>query len=191
MCWLMFMGRGVTQAVRVVLGALMPFIAADLDLDHQRRDRISRLRCGLHVHAGAGGLGRTWHGGRGPILLALGSLGMGAYCIPWSADLFGANGLSACLFVMGLCEGPSYPSMGTLLGRWIPAHERSKAVSISDTGSSFGSMLTFAVAPPLATSLRLAHDDAPLGLRLLIRQPCGTFMPRTAPTSALVPPSEN
>ena len=28
MCWLMFMGRGVTQAVRVVLGALMPFIAA-------------------------------------------------------------------------------------------------------------------------------------------------------------------
>ena len=40
MCWLMFMGRGVTQAVRVVLGALMPFIAADLDLDHQEKGTV-------------------------------------------------------------------------------------------------------------------------------------------------------
>ena len=40
MCWLMFMGRGVTQAVRVVLGALMPFIAADLELDHQEKGTV-------------------------------------------------------------------------------------------------------------------------------------------------------
>ena len=40
MCWLMFMGRGVTQAVRVVLGALMPFIAADLNLDHQEKGTV-------------------------------------------------------------------------------------------------------------------------------------------------------
>ena len=152
MCWLMFMGRGVTQAVRVVLGALMPFIAADLNLDHQEKGTVlAAFAAGYMCTQVLGGWAADRYGGRGPILLALGSLGMGAYCIPWSADLFGANGLSACLFVMGLCEGPSYPSMGTLLGRWIPAHERSKAVSISDTGSSLGSMLTFAVAPPLAT----------------------------------------
>ena len=61
------MGRGVTQAVRVVLGALMPFIAADLDLDHQRRGP-GRLRGGLHVHAGAGRLGRRQVRRAGPIL---------------------------------------------------------------------------------------------------------------------------
>ena len=102
MCWLMFMGRGVTQAVRVVLGALMPFIAADLDLDHQEKGTVfAAFAAGYMCTQVLGGWAADRYGGRGPILLALGSLGMGAYCIPWSADLFGANGLSACLFVMG------------------------------------------------------------------------------------------
>jgi MFS family permease len=151
MCWLCFMGRGVTQAVRVVLGALMPYIATDLELDHKQKGTVlAAFAAGYMCTQVLGGYASDRYGGRGPILFAMGSLGFVFAVAPWCADTYGPNGLAGCLFVMGLCEGPSYPSMGTMLGRWIPAHERSKAVSISDTGSSLGSMLTFAIAPPLA-----------------------------------------
>ena len=150
MCWLMFMGRGVTQAVRVVLGALMPFIAVDLDLDHQEKGTVaSRLRCGLHVHAGAGGWAARPVRRAGSYFLALGSLGMGATCIPWSADLFGANGLSACLFVMGLCEGPSIRRWAHCWDDGSPRTNEARSRSPTLDLHRFDAHLR--VAPPLAT----------------------------------------
>ena len=69
---------------------------------------------------------------------------------------------------MGLCEGPSYPSMGTLLGKMDPAPERSKAVLHLRYWifARFDAHLRGSTS--ISNFVRLAHDDAPLGLRLLI-----------------------
>ena len=65
MCWLLFMGRGVTQAVRVVLGALMPFIAADLNLDHQEKGTVlAAFAAGYLVEQSLSVRGRAANRGR-------------------------------------------------------------------------------------------------------------------------------
>lgn len=81
MCWLCFMGRGVTQAVRVVLGALMPYIATDLELDHKQKGTVlAAFAAGYMCTQVLGGYASDRYGGRGPILLPWGAL---ASCSPW------------------------------------------------------------------------------------------------------------
>ena len=94
--------------------------------------------------------------GRGPArlqglsLLALVGLSLGSWVAPAALGDYGLNAFAAVYFAMGFCEGPSYPSTGVALARWIPEHERSKALSIADTGSSVGSMVAFSLAPVVA-----------------------------------------
>ena len=85
MCWLMFMGRGVTQAVRVVLGALMPFIAADLELDHQEKGTVFAAFAAGYMCAQVLGAGpRTGTAGGVPFYCAW-IFRNGCVLHPWSA----------------------------------------------------------------------------------------------------------
>lgn len=52
--------------------------------------------------------------------------------------------------VKALNAGPSYPTAGSMLSKWIPPHERGAAMSIVDTGTSIASMCTFSLSPILA-----------------------------------------
>eukprot|EP00440_Ansanella_granifera_P009858 gb/GFBE01010684.1/.p1 GENE.gb/GFBE01010684.1/~~gb/GFBE01010684.1/.p1 ORF type:complete len:334 (+),score=48.63 gb/GFBE01010684.1/:1-1002(+) len=54
---------------------------------------------------------------------------------------------------MGLMEGPSFPTAGSMLSKWIPAKERSTAASLADTGGSIGGLLALGGGPILCTWL--------------------------------------
>mmetsp|Transcript_16112 Transcript_16112/g.52437 ORF Transcript_16112/g.52437 Transcript_16112/m.52437 type:complete len:576 (+) Transcript_16112:87-1814(+) len=151
MCWLLFLSRGVCQANRVLLGAVMPYLSAEMRLSSQEKGSIlAAFSTGYMLTQVIGGTASDAFGGKLLVLFAITVMSLGSLA---AGPLLGRGGLElfwCCYFVMGLAEGPSYPTTGSMLSKWIPAHERGAAMSIVDTGSSVASMLTFALAPLLA-----------------------------------------
>ena len=87
-----------------------------------------------------------------PSRMALGAMALGTLLAPRVMDAGGCRAFAWCYFFMGFCEGPTFPTTGSMLARWIPDHERSKALSIADTGSSLGSMIAFSLGPVVAAA---------------------------------------
>ena len=152
MCWLLFLARSVCQGNRVLLGALLPFIVAEVAMPNDEKGRVlAAFSGGYMLTQVAGGAASDRVGGKALILVAIVAMAGGTLAAPRLMDAAGPAGFAACYFFMGVCEGPSFPTTGSMLARWIPEHERSKAMSIADTGSSLGSMVTFSLAPVVAT----------------------------------------
>jgi len=60
-------------------------------------------------------------------------------------------GLGVFRFLLGLGEGGGFPSSAKAVSEWFPAHERSFAFGIFNTGSSLGAV----VAPPMIAAIVL------------------------------------
>lgn len=151
MCWLLFLTRGVCQGNRVLLGALVPFISDDIEITEQEKGFVlAAFSTGYMLTQIAGGTAADRIGGKLLILFAITMMSLGSLAAPTLLSSGGLRAFGLCYFVMGLSEGPSYPTTGSMLSKWIPAHERGAALSIVDTGSSVAAMLTFSVAPVLA-----------------------------------------
>jgi len=147
--WLLFLAKCVAQGNRVLLGALMPSIAEELKLGAVEKGNVlASFAFGYMFTQVLGGYAADRVGGKGLIQIAITAMALGVWCASRVSDYMDpATGLGGVFFVMGFCEGPSFATTNQMLSRWIPSHERSKAVSIVDTGSSLGAMLTFGVAP--------------------------------------------
>lgn len=61
--------------------------------------------------------------------------------------------LLATRAIMGLGEGLAYPATFTLLSRWVPAHERSRATTFCHSAASLGVVAAILVAPWIAVTL--------------------------------------
>lgn len=61
--------------------------------------------------------------------------------IPWITILSGVSGLVAVRIVQGVAQGFAYPSIHALYGHWAPVNEKSKMVSFTLSGVSFGIVL--------------------------------------------------
>jgi len=59
----------------------------------------------------------------------------------------------AVMFLMGVLEGPSYPTSGVLLGRWVPSGERASATAIAEAGGPLGALIALFLTPQLASQL--------------------------------------
>lgn len=59
-----------------------------------------------------------------------------SFLTPWAIDVGGANGLIVIRVLMGLCQGPVYPSLSGFIAVWIPIKERGRISSVIYTGSS-------------------------------------------------------
>ncbi|KAJ8614563.1 hypothetical protein CTAYLR_004076 [Chrysophaeum taylorii] len=152
-CWLLFLSRGVCQANRVLLGALMPFVSADVEMTSQEKGSVlAAFATGYMMTQVLGGSAADRFGGKLLVLFAITTMSLGSLVAPSLMTVWGLQPFWCCYFLMGLAEGPSYPTTGSMLSKWIPVHERGAAMSIVDTGSSIASMLTFSCAPLLATS---------------------------------------
>ena len=57
--------------------------------------------------------------------------------------------LIAARVAMGLGEGVTFPSVYSLFGRWTPPEEKSRAISLALSGTSFGSVAALLLTPPL------------------------------------------
>lgn len=146
--------RLTVQANRIILGPLMPFIAEDFGFTAIDKGSVmSAFAAGYAITQIPGGNAADRIGSKRPLMLALFAVSIGSIVAPFAADLLGKTGLWWTYFMMGLLEGPSYPSIGSLLGQWFPPNEKSTANSRTGTGGSVGGLLATGIGPMIAARI--------------------------------------
>ncbi|XP_048478541.1 putative inorganic phosphate cotransporter [Plutella xylostella] len=85
---------------------------------------LSSFFCGYAVMQVPGGLLAKRFGGKRVLLVALLVNAVLCICIPTVAYLGGWASVCMARFGMGLAQAVTFPSMHTMLGRWLPQHER-------------------------------------------------------------------
>ena len=120
------MGARLTvQANRLAIGAVMPFMVADVNLSASEKGSVlSAFASGYAITQFPGGLAADRIGSKLPLLVALVAVSLGSMIMPSAADHSGCRGLCLVYFLMGLFEGPSYPSVGAMIGKWFPTTEK-------------------------------------------------------------------
>lgn len=126
----------------------MPVLAQELGLDVQRKGQLlSAFPLGYMMTQVLGGAASDRCGGKPVMAVALVSVGAGILAMgSWS----GFEAMWLTMLFMGLLEGPSFPTNGTLLARWIPSGERASATAISDAGGPVGGLVALFLTPQLA-----------------------------------------
>lgn len=152
-CWLLFGCRLVCQANRILLGALLPAIRQELTLsDAEAGSLLSAFASGYMFTQILGGALADLLGGKWILQLAITAVSLGSLVAPVALQQ-GLWPAYCTYFFMGIFEGPSFPTAGSMLSKWIPARERSLSSSLADTGGSIGGLLALAAGPVVASYL--------------------------------------
>lgn len=147
--WLLCGARLFCQASRLSLGGLMPLVAADAGFSTaQKGSLLSAFPLGYLMTQVLGGAASDRWGGKPVMAVALFSTGVGTV-ISSSLQSFWAMWL--VMLVVGALQGPSFPTNGVLLSRWIPRSERAGATAICDSGGPAGALVALFGTPTLAT----------------------------------------
>lgn len=75
-----------------------------------------------------------------------------AIITPVCTSLGGWEAMCALRVISGMCQGVVYPSVHTLLSKWIPASERGPLGTYCYVGAEFGTVIMLALSGVLATS---------------------------------------
>eukprot|EP00756_Hemistasia_phaeocysticola_P058008 Hpha_TRINITY_DN34621_c0_g1::TRINITY_DN34621_c0_g1_i1::g.21159::m.21159/K08193/SLC17A; MFS transporter, ACS family, solute carrier family 17 (sodium-dependent inorganic phosphate cotransporter), other len=151
-CLLLLGARLCCQTNRIILGALMPLISAEIVLSpHEKGSVLSAFATGYMLTQIVGGRLADQIGGKGIITFALFGIAGGTLICPFVANSY--LPFYATYFSMGVMEGPSYPSSGAMLSKWFPSGEKASAASWVDTGGSIGGIIGLTLAPLLAAQI--------------------------------------
>nr|XP_023018070.1 putative inorganic phosphate cotransporter [Leptinotarsa decemlineata] len=101
-------------------------------------------------------VGAGWLAGQyGPKWFLVGSMAIcsisGCF-LPMSAVHFGSKGVMACRAVQGLCQGFIYPSIHSILAKWVPHNERSFLANLLYSGGPSGSVVSMIMTGYLSES---------------------------------------
>jgi len=153
MAALCFGARAVGQGNRILLGAIMPTMAAELGLSTVDKGKLlGAFASGYALTQVLGGAAADRVGSKYIMLVALLAVSLGSIAAAALGASDSIEALWLVYFVMGLLEGPSYPATGSMLGQWFPKTEKARAASAADTGGSIGGLLALGAGPVLAAS---------------------------------------
>eukprot|EP01049_Picozoa_sp_SAG25_P003780 SAG25_NODE_224_length_11578_cov_10.606325_7_plen_386_part_00 len=176
MVGLCFGARGVGQANRILLGAVMPVMVAELGFGTVDKGKLlGAFASGYALTQLIGGIAADRVGSKYILLLALLAVSLGSITAAFLGAPGGSIGaLWTCYFLMGLLEGPSYPALGSMLGQWFPKNEKARAASAADTGGSIGGLLALGAGPIIAASF--GWRAALLGCGVVSLAFCGVWL---------------
>lgn len=127
----------------------MPLVASELGLSvGQKGTLLSAFPLGYMLTQVLGGAASDRYGGKPVMAIALYSIAVGIVAIGCLSDF---DSMWWVMMLMGLLEGPSFPTNGVILSRWIPGTERASATAISDAGGPVGALVALFVTPMLAS----------------------------------------
>ncbi|MEM7080829.1 MAG: ACS family MFS transporter [Pseudomonadota bacterium] len=105
----------------------------------------------LLMQIGGGRLADRWGG---KLILGLGVLIWSAFTIITPAAAFmGLTALFVARIGMGLGEAVTFPSVYSLVTRWFPADEKSKAIALNASGIPIGTVFALLATPPIVLYL--------------------------------------
>merc|ERR1711924_371056 len=146
--WLLCGARLFCQSNRLTLGGLMPLIAEELGLSTaQKGSLLSAFPFGYLLTQVLCGAASDRFGGKPVMALALFSVGVGITAFACFSNF---DFLWTTMFMMGLLEGPSYPTNRVLLSRWVPPTEKAYATAVTDVGGPLGALIALFGTPLLA-----------------------------------------
>jgi MFS family permease len=93
-----------------------------------------------------GGYAATLIGGKHFLMIAIGMTAFLTLLTPITAEHLGEWGVIALRVLEGVFEGPSYPSMHTLVGRWYPVQQRALLTGTSYSGAFVGTIVGIGVS---------------------------------------------
>jgi ACS family sodium-dependent inorganic phosphate cotransporter len=111
---------------------------------------LSSFYIGYMLTQIAGGVLADRFGGR--VVLGVGVLLWSIFTLltPLAAGA-GFGLLILCRIAMGMGEGVTFPSVYSLITRWMPPNEHAKAVAISQSGIPFGTIVALVATPYIAS----------------------------------------
>ncbi|KAE8736586.1 hypothetical protein FOCC_FOCC017960 [Frankliniella occidentalis] len=80
------------------------------------------------------------------LVVGLSVSGLITAALPFVASAGGSGAVSALRVLTGLMQGTMYPTMFTLMGRWVPEDERSRAGSLVLASQPIGNVLSMALS---------------------------------------------
>ncbi|XP_026735213.1 putative inorganic phosphate cotransporter isoform X2 [Trichoplusia ni] len=98
------------------------------------------------------GIAAQRFGGKGPIMLALAVNGVVSIFTPWIPLVGGWIAMSASRLLQGMTQAAMYPSIHTLLAKWVPLSERGRLSTYVYTGSQAGTIIAFQLSGLFAGS---------------------------------------
>ncbi|CAG5058467.1 unnamed protein product [Parnassius apollo] len=111
---------------------------------------LSSFFWGYMVMQIPGGLLAKRFGGKPILLVALLASGIVCGVLPSLVDLGGWQIVCACRVLMGLTQACLFPTTHTLLGRWLPDHERTAITGIVYGGTQIGTIIAMPLSGLLA-----------------------------------------
>ncbi|CAH2048148.1 unnamed protein product, partial [Iphiclides podalirius] len=89
-------------------------------------------------------------GGKPVLLVALMASGVVCGLLPFLVNIGGWKIVCGCRVLMGLTQACLFPATHTLLGRWLPAHERTTWAGLVYGGSQIGTIIAMPMSGLLA-----------------------------------------
>ncbi|XP_072390780.1 putative inorganic phosphate cotransporter isoform X2 [Diabrotica undecimpunctata] len=99
----------------------------------------------------AGILTRTY-GTKYFLLASIGVNSVICLTIPTIAKRFGSIGVMVCRALMGLAQGVLYPSVYTILSKWVPVSERAQMGGFALSGAPFATIVTMPIVAYISAS---------------------------------------
>jgi ACS family sodium-dependent inorganic phosphate cotransporter len=96
----------------------------------------------------AGGWIADRYGGKAVLAFGVGCWSLATFLTPICAALSFPLLLGARV-LLGVGEGVNFPAIHSLAARWVPAHERARALALSYTGIFLGAIVALLGSPPL------------------------------------------
>jgi ACS family sodium-dependent inorganic phosphate cotransporter len=151
LCWMLAVVRMVCQGNRIILGSLMPYIVHDIQYTTQEKaELLSAFATGYMLTQIIGGAAADLFGGKHIITFSVIAISLGSLFAPTMA--FNGFWYFWCTyFLMGLCEGPNQPTLNSILSKWIPKTEKSRAAGMADIGNSVGGIVALLLGPLIAS----------------------------------------
>ncbi|CAB3229008.1 unnamed protein product [Arctia plantaginis] len=92
------------------------------------------------------------YGGKLPLQIGLFVTGIASIITPWLAIWGDWKAVCGCRIVQGLAQAGTYPSIQSLLAKWVPEDERASLGSCVHTGLTLGTVIAFQLAGFLGAS---------------------------------------
>lgn len=147
--FVIFCGLCQAYAIRVVMSVSLQSIAEEYGYDNPTRGTIlSAFFMGYICLQMAGGLVATKFGAFWVLFWGIFIPSALTVVTPWVCAHVPT--LIAIRVMTGFAEGVTYPALHAMIGRWTPAHERSKLTSFMWSGGFFGTFTTMPFAGAIA-----------------------------------------
>eukprot|EP00927_Polykrikos_kofoidii_P036237 TRINITY_DN30603_c0_g2_i1.p1 TRINITY_DN30603_c0_g2~~TRINITY_DN30603_c0_g2_i1.p1 ORF type:complete len:443 (+),score=51.52 TRINITY_DN30603_c0_g2_i1:136-1464(+) len=152
--WLLFGIRMVQTVLRMAMGPLIVYVCEEVECSvSDKGTMLSAFSLGYLSTQIIGGTVADRMSPRNLISVSMFLASSVTVLTPEGNAVAGLSGIWIVTVVMGIAQGPLFPASMSYLAKWLPATERSWAMTMLDSGITVGSLIALPLSGFLASTL--------------------------------------